>query len=71
MLMTIIFDVLMLYVFGKLVMLAVRAAWGITRILFTLVFLPVILIGMFLAGLVYVALPILIIIGIIALVTSM
>ena len=70
MLMTIIFAVLMFTVFGKLLFLAFRAAWGITRILFSIVLLPLALIGMFMAGLVYVAIPLLVIIGIIALATS-
>ncbi len=65
---TLIFAVLMLVVFGKLIVLAVRATWGITKVLFTIIFLPVILICMVAGGLLYIALPVLIIIGIISLV---
>ena len=42
-----------------------RATWGITKIFFTLVFFPLILIGLVAAGFLYIALPILLIVGII------
>lgn len=64
---TILFLLLMIVVFGKLVWLAIRAAWGITKVLFSIVFLPIILIILALSGLMVVALPILIIVGLAAL----
>ena len=51
----------------KLIVLAFRATWGITKVLFYIVFFPMILIGMVLGGLIYIAFPILVIVGIIAL----
>lgn len=42
---TLLFIFLMLGVFGKLVGLAFRATWGVTKICFRLIFLPVVLIG--------------------------
>ena len=68
---TLIFVVLMLVVFGKLVGLAFKMTWGILKAVLTLVFLPVILIGLFAAGLAYIALIALVIVGIITLITSM
>lgn len=65
-----IFSILMLVVFGKILGLAIRASWTILKIVFTLVFLPVILIGMCMAGMFYIAIPVLIVIGIIALIVS-
>lgn len=65
-----IFSILMLVVFGKLLGLAIRTSWTILKIVFTLVFLPVILIGMCIAGMLYIAIPVLIVIGIIALLDS-
>lgn len=65
---TLIFGILMLVVFGKIFTLAIRAAWGITKILFYIVFLPVVLIGLVVAGLIYIAIPVLIVIGIVALI---
>lgn len=65
---TLVFVILMFVVFGKLIGLAVRATWGITKVLFTIVFLPVILICMVVGGLISVALPILVVIGVLALI---
>lgn len=64
---TFIFFIMMIWVFWKLVKLSMKAAWGITKILFTLVFLPIILIVLMIAGFVYIAIPILAIVGVIAL----
>ena len=67
---TILFAILMLGIFGKLFSFSLHAAWGITKILFYIVFLPIILIGIFIAGLIYIAFPLLIIIGIIVLIRT-
>lgn len=64
---TLLFVILMIWVFGKLIFWSIKAAWGITRILLTLVFLPLTLIGMVLGGLMSLALPILVIVGLISL----
>lgn len=64
---TLLFSILMLIVFGKLLLLSMKAAWGITKILFTLVFLPIGLLLLVFGGMIYLALPILVIIGIVAL----
>ena len=64
---TIIFLLLMIVVFGKLIWFAIRAAWGITKVLFSIVCLPIVLIVLALSGLMVVALPILIIVGLAAL----
>lgn len=63
-----IFVILMVGIFGKLIGLAFKMTWGITKILLTLVFLPVILIGLVIAGLISIALPLLVVIGIITLI---
>ena len=65
---TLIFTCLMVWIFGKLIWIAFKMAWGITKVLFNLVFLPIILIALVIGGLVSVALPVLIIIGIIMLI---
>lgn len=62
-----IFIVLMLVVFGKILKFAIKATWGITKIFFTIVFLPLILVGLVLKGLVAIALPVLLVIGVISL----
>ena len=54
----------MLVVFGKLLVYAVKASWGIAKILLTVVFLPIILVVMAVVGLMSFALPVLLIVGI-------
>ncbi len=65
---TLVFICLMIGVFGKLIGLAVRMTWGITKVLFTLVFLPFVLIALAIGGLVAIALPLVVVVGIISLV---
>lgn len=67
---SLIFAILMLCVFGKLLKLSIKAAWGITKVLFILVFLPIVLVVMVIGGLIYIAVPILLIIGIATLVSG-
>ena len=54
--------------FGKLIGLAFKMTWGITKVLFTLVLLPFVLIALAISGLVAIALPLVVIVGIISLV---
>lgn len=61
----------MFMVFGNLVGFAFKAAWGITKVVLTFVFLPLILIGMFIAGAVYLVFPALVIAGIVCLIKSL
>lgn len=67
---TALFIILMIAVFGKMIGFAVKATWGLTKILFNLVLLPVFLIGLVFAGLMYLALPLLVIVGVIMLVVK-
>ncbi|MGN0352486.1 MAG: hypothetical protein ACI4ES_12625 [Roseburia sp.] len=64
---TLIFTILLFFVFGKLLIFAVKAAWGLSKIVCTVVLLPLVLIGLVVVGLVKIALPVLIIVGIISL----
>lgn len=47
---------------------AFKAAWGISKIVVTLVLLPIFLIGLVLKGLVSIAIPILVVVGIVSLI---
>ncbi len=67
---TLIFILFTLMIFGKLFMFAVKASWGIVKILFTILLLPLFLIILVFAGLFYIALPVLVIAGVISLVSS-
>lgn len=67
---TLLFCILMFVVFGKLAVFAFRAAWGVTKILLCFVLAPLFLVILLISGLVYIAFPILIIVGVIGLVSS-
>lgn len=65
---TLLFIVLIVVVFGKLLVFALKASWGIVKVLLTIVFLPLVLVCLVLAGLVYVAVPILLVVGLFSMV---
>lgn len=65
---TLVFICLMIGVFGKLIGLAFKMTWGIAKVLFILVFLPFVLIALTIGGLVTIALPLVVVVGIISLV---
>lgn len=64
---TFLFSILMIIVFGKLAVFALRAAWGISKFICTIVLFPLFLIGLVIGGLIELAFPILIVVGIISL----
>lgn len=64
---SLIFIILMFVVFGKILWFAIKAAWGMSKIVCSVVLLPLLLLGMLIIGLVKLALPILLIIGVISL----
>ena len=67
---SLLFAICMIGFIWKLFVFGLKASWGIMKLLCTVVFFPVILIGMVLGGLMYIAFPLLSIGGIIALVIS-
>ena len=67
---SILFTIGMLWFIVKFFIFGLKASWGIMKLLCTVIFFPVILIGMVVGGLIYIALPLLIIGGIIGLVMS-
>ncbi len=67
--MIIIFSILMIWFWWKMLMGAVHLTWGLTKILFRVVLLPLALIGLVFGGLIYLALPLLIIFALIALIS--
>ena len=67
---TVLFTILTLIVFGKLLIFAIKASWGLARILVTVLFLPFVLIGLVVAGFVYLAVPLLVVAGVISLLKS-
>ena len=67
---SILFTICMFWFIVKFFIFGLKASWGIMKLLCTVIFFPVILIGMVVGGLIYIALPLLIIGGIIGLVMS-
>ena len=68
---TALFIILMFAVFGKMIIFAFKASWGILKVLLTIVIFPLFLIGLFFSGLVYIALILLLIAGIVSVVKSL
>jgi len=60
---TVFMVILMIWIFGKLLVISLRASWGILIILFTVIFLPLILVGLLVAGILSVAFPLLLVLG--------
>ena len=68
---TLLFVICMFAIFGKLAVLALKGAWGLTKIVFSLIFLPLILIGLVIKGLLILAFPVLLIAGVIFLISEL
>lgn len=64
---TLLLFILMIFVFGKLLMFAIKATWSISKVVFTLILLPLFLIGLVFKGLIFIAVPILLIVGAVSL----
>lgn len=65
--MTLLFLILFFGVFGKLASFAFRATWSMVKIFLFVFFLPAIILVMVFGGLIYIALPVLLIVGIVGL----
>lgn len=64
---TLLFMITVGWIVWKVAILGIRMTWGITKFILGLVVFPILVIGLFFAGLVYLAVPILAIAGLIAL----
>ena len=67
---SVLFTICMIWFVGKFFIFGLKASWGIMKLLCTVIFFPMILIGMVVCGLIYIAFPLSIIGGIIGLLTS-
>ena len=68
--MTCLFFILFFALFGRLVGFAFRATWGLFKVLLYIVFFPLILVCLVFGGLLYIAFPLLIIVGLVSLVAN-
>ena len=64
---TLIFILALVWVAWKLLVWGIRAAWGVAKIFGVVLLIPLFLFGLGCFGLIYLAIPILIIVGIFAL----
>ncbi len=64
---TILFCVLMIAVFGRILWFAIQMTWSITKIVVGVILLPLILVVLAAWGLLYIAFPLLLVIGLFSL----
>lgn len=65
---TFIFCIALIWLIWKMIFLGIKMTWGIAKLVCVVVLLPVLLIGLVCVGLIYIALPVLVIAGIVVLV---
>lgn len=61
-----LFMILMFYIFGKLFFFGLKAAWGLSKFVLTIILLPITLMVMVSCGLLYFAFVLLIVVGFIS-----
>ena len=61
-----LFMIMMFYIFGKLFFFGLKAAWGLSKFILTIILLPITLMVMVSCGLLYFAFVLLIVVGIIS-----
>ena len=62
----ILFLILLFMVFGKIFVFAVKAAWGISKIIVSVILLPLFLVGLVMKGLLTIAFLALLVIGVLS-----
>ena len=67
---SVLFTLFMIWIFVKILIFGIKAAWGISKLLITVVLLTLILIVLVACGLLYIAFPILIVVGIVSFISS-
>ena len=67
---TALFILAFIWFMWKVIALAIKMTWGLLKVGIYVIFLPIVIIGLFFGGLIYIALPLAIIGGIIALAIS-
>ncbi|MGN0354984.1 MAG: hypothetical protein ACI4EI_07900 [Muricoprocola sp.] len=60
---TLLFVIWVFYVTFKLCLFAIRAGWGIFKIVLSVVFFPLVILGLLVAGIIKLTIPVLVIIG--------
>ncbi len=68
---TALFVIGIIWLVWKLFVIGIKAAWGIAKFLVTVFLLPAVILGLFFIGLVSIAIPALIIVGVVAVVCNL
>ncbi len=68
---TVIFIIALVWLVWKIIVLGLRATWGVAKLVCTVLLLPGFLILLVCAGLMYIAMPLLIIAGVFAMIRGM
>jgi len=68
---TLLFVVMMCAIFGNLFAFAIKAAWGIGKLIFMFAVLPLLIVGMIIAGVINLVVPVLVIVGIVYLIKTL
>lgn len=67
---TALFVIFAICVFGDLLCLCIKLAWSVWKVVLTLVCLPLLIVFMVLGGMMALALPLLVVVGIVAIIVS-
>lgn len=67
---TALFVIFAICVFGDLLWLRIKLAWSVWKVVLTLVCLPLLIVFMVLGGMMALALPLLVVVGIVAIIVS-
>ncbi len=67
---TLLFMIFLIVFVWKSIVLAVKMTWGLTKVMVTIIFFPLILLGLVFAGMFYIAFPALVILWLISLVLN-
>lgn len=65
---TLIFSIILFWAIWKIAILGIRFTWGLFKFIFSVVLFPIVLIGIFVVGLAYIAIPVALVAGLIALI---
>ena len=68
---TLLFVIWVFYVTFKLGLFAIRAGWGIFKIVLSVVFLPLAILGLLIVGIIKLTIPVLVIVGLVTVVNGL
>ena len=67
---TLAFFIGLIWMIWKIAIVGIKLTWGLIKFMFSVVLFPLAIVGIFFTGLVYIALPIVIVVGLVALIAG-